>query len=51
VSGYNDLTSVYIPDETVLDEGGFKIGLWCHSTPEISSVMVREALALVQSLE
>ena len=51
VSGYNDLTPVYIPDETAFEEGGFEVGLWCYSTPETSKVMVREASALVQSLE
>lgn len=51
VSGYNDLTPVYVPDETAFEEGGFEVGLWCYSTPETSKVMVREASDLVQSLK
>jgi hypothetical protein len=51
VSGYNDLTPVYVHDETVFEEGGFEVGLWCYSTPETGKIMVREASSLVQSLK
>ena len=51
VSGYNDLTPVYVPDETAFEEGGYEVGLWCYSTPETSKVMVREASHLVHSLK
>jgi len=50
VAAYNDLTPVYVPDETAFDEGGYEVGLWCYSTRETANTMVREALGLIKSL-
>jgi neutral ceramidase len=51
VAAYNDLTPVYVPDVTAFDEGGYEVGLWCYSTPETASVIVREAGRLIKSLK
>jgi hypothetical protein len=51
VAAYNDLTPVYVPDESAFAEGGYEVGLWCYSTPETGQVMVRQALELVRSLK
>lgn len=50
VAAYNDLTPVYVPDESAFEEGGYEVSLWCYSTPETGKLMVREALRLVRSL-
>ena len=51
VAGYTDATPVYVPDETAFEEGGYEVGPWCYSTPETGKVLVRETLALFESME
>ncbi len=50
VAAYNDLTPVYVPDESAFDEGGYEVGLWCYSTRDTANTIVREALSLIRSL-
>jgi hypothetical protein len=50
VAAYNDLTPVYVPDETAFDEGGYEVGLWCYSTRATANTIVREALSLINNL-
>jgi hypothetical protein len=51
VAAYNDLTPVYVPNETAFEEGGYEVGPWCYSTPDTANVIVREALDLIRSLK